>query len=274
MIPSFKLSTLEQIANVLGNMQTGLTGSKIGSYLAECNIIDPMPGENKRDRLFKAFKTQQEKDRCANNICNFIQRAMDPVLYTNMQDHFKEKQSELNITLAFEGLRLDDQGKIVKGEQAQTISQAEAAANQLKQKLIARGVHADVLKFCRAELIKENYFHAVLEAAKSVAQKIRDKSGFKNDGCALVDDAFGIGKKDFPIIAFNSLQTDSERSEHIGLTNLMKGFFGVFRHPTAHAPKLLWQMTEQDALDMMTLASLIHRRLDTAVRTNPLSIIK
>jgi uncharacterized protein (TIGR02391 family) len=49
--------------------------------------------------------------------------------------------------------------------------------------------------------------------------------------------------------------------------NLMKGFFGTFRNPTAHAPRIAWKITEQDALDMMTVASLLHRRLDDAVKT-------
>ena len=35
----------------------------------------------------------------------------------------------------------------------------------------------------------------------------------------------------------------------------------------AHNPKIHWQMTEQDALDVLTTISLVHRRLDSAVRT-------
>ena len=109
--------------------------------------------------------------------------------------------------------------------------------------------------------------HAVLEAAKSVAQKIRDKTGLTSDGSQLVDEAFGKGKKAYPVLAFNSLATESEQSEHSGLMNLIKGFFGTFRNPTAHAPRFAWKIGEQDALDTMTLASLLHRRLDQAVKT-------
>lgn len=90
-------------------------------------------------------------------------------------------------------LFLDFRGKLEQCKQARTISEAEAAADQLRRKLIDRGVYADVLKFCRAELVQANYFHAVLETAKSVAQKIRDKSGLTSDGGELVDEAFGIG---------------------------------------------------------------------------------
>jgi uncharacterized protein (TIGR02391 family) len=70
-----------------------------------------------------------------------------------------------------------------------------------------------------------------------------------------------------PFLALNRLQTETERDEQKGLMNLIKGMFGAFRNVTAHAPKISWTVTEQDALDLLTIASLIHRRLDSAVRT-------
>ncbi len=266
-IPSFNEAILEQACNVLGDTSTGLTGSEIGRYLRECGINDPNPGMTKRIRLYEALLARQRSDGCANHVCSFIQRVMNPVLHVRSPGYFESQQSELNRVLSFEGLRLNDEGKLERCKQARTISDAQAAADQLRNKLVERGVHSDVLTFCRAELVEGNYFHAVLEAAKSVSQKIRDKTGFTSDGNELVDEAFGIGQKEYPVLAFNSLSSDSEKSEHKGLMNLMKGFFGTFRNPTAHAPKIAWRITEQDALDMMTLASLLHRRLDAAVRT-------
>jgi uncharacterized protein (TIGR02391 family) len=125
------------------------------------------------------------------------------------------------------------------------------------------------LRFCRAELLQENYFHAVLEAAKSVAEKIRNRTGLRGDGAALVDAAFGKGSSHLPLLAFNSLRTDNEQSEHTGLMNLLKGALGTFRNPTAHAPKISWTVNERDALEALTLLSMLHRRLDEAVSTSP-----
>jgi uncharacterized protein (TIGR02391 family) len=50
----------------------------------------------------------------------------------------------------------------------------------------------------------------------------------------------------------------------------MKGIFSTFRNPTAHAPKVLWATSRTDALDMLTLASMLHRRLDKA-KVQPIS---
>lgn len=38
-----------------------------------------------------------------------------------------------------------------------------------------------------------------------------------------------------PFLAFNTLESETERSEHSGLMNLMKGMSGAFRNVAAHA---------------------------------------
>jgi uncharacterized protein (TIGR02391 family) len=110
-------------------------------------------------------------------------------------------------------------------------------------------VHHDVIRFCNAELLEENYFHAVLEATKSLADKIRGLSGLTSDGGELVDAAFGLAGG-LPRVAINSLTTDTEKSEHKGLMNIMKGIFGAFRNTTAHEAKIKWTVEEDDALDI------------------------
>ena len=59
------------------------------------------------------------------------------------------------------------------------------------------------------ELAQQNYFHAVFEATKSVADKIRRRSGFVSDGATLVDEAFGTSSG-VPALALNSLRTSTE----------------------------------------------------------------
>jgi conserved hypothetical protein TIGR02391 len=115
------------------------------------------------------------------------------------------------------------------------------------------------LKFCRAELLQENYFHAVLEATKSIAWKIREKTGLNSDGAKLIDEAFS-GKS--PLLKINNLRTETDISEQKGFVNLAKGLFGTFRNPTAHTPKIEWNMAEEDALDLFTLASYVLRRIE------------
>ena len=246
----------------------GLTGSEIGRCLADCGITDPSPGMTKRHRLFEALRAKQETDRCGNGVLAFVKHVMNPVRYVGHPSEFENRRSDLNAVLSFSGVLLGQDGQLLRSKAARTVSEAEAAASMLRKTLVERRVHEDVLEFCRAELVVDNYFHAVFEAMKSVAEKLREKSGLASDGGTLVDEALGLGKSGVPRLAFNSLMTENERSEHTGLMNLVKGLFGAFRNTTAHAPRIHWKMTEQDALDVLTTISLIHRRLDSAVRTH------
>lgn len=263
-IPSFDETALRSICNVLADTAEGLTGSEIGHLLRESSIEDPLPGFTKRDRLFEALRQKQKQDRCANNVVSFIQKAMNPVRYTQKPHVFENRRYELNKALAFAGLVLGENGRLREIAAAQTLSEAQERAGKLYKQLLARNAHSDILLFCRAELLQDNYFHAVFEASKSIADKIREKSGLSSDGAKLVDETFG---GESPLLAFNTLQTETERSEHTGFMNLVKGLFGTFRNTLAHAPKIKWNINEQDAIDMLTFASFLHRRLDICVRT-------
>ncbi len=266
-IPKFNDPNLQALCDILGDTSNGLTGSEISRYLRECNIPDPEPNMTKRHRLRDALKAKQSADGAGNCVVQFVAHVMNPVRHVGAGDYFEGTRSQLNAVLAFSGLSLGEDGQLRVVEVARTLSEAEARASGLRKALVERKVHPDVLAFCRAELVVDNYFHAVFEATKSVADKIRRLAGLTSDGSALVDDAFGRAASGYPLLAFNSLSTESERSEHTGLMNLMKGVFGAFRNTAAHAPKIYWAMSEQDAMDILTTLSLIHRRLDGVVRT-------
>ena len=255
---------LESICKTLGDQNTG---TEIGNYLAQVGVVDTDPGITKWRRLFNAFANYQNKNKESNKILIFIQRTLSPIRYADNNEKFEEYRKNINKRLFFLGLELLNNGKFRKVVEARTISEAQQRADKLIAKLKDRQVHPDVLLFCKSELLQDNYFHAVFETTKSVADKIRVKSGLENDGSDLIDKAFGLGKQKKPKLAFNTLITESEESEHKGLMNLIKGLFGMFRNTTAHAPKVKWNINEQDALDSLTLASMLHRTLDKCVKT-------
>jgi uncharacterized protein (TIGR02391 family) len=96
----------------------------------------------------------------------------------------------------------------------------------------------------------------------SVSDKLRTLAGETGDGTKLVDVLCFPAAA--PRVRFNALATERERSEQTGIATLMKGMFSTFRNPAAHAPKVAWATSRSDALDMLTLASILHRRLDKA----------
>ncbi|MFH5833748.1 TIGR02391 family protein [Halalkalibaculum sp. DA384] len=260
-IPYLTSGQTEQIAKILGDTEEGLTGSQIGQLLSQARIKDVDPKNTKWKRLFNAFANCQNKAGNSTCVFNFIHYALEPSRYVGRKDVFKKRQEEINNVLAFVGFRFSDNGKFVRTSKAKSLSEAEKRASQLREKLQDRDVHKDVLKFCKAELLEDNYFHAVLEATKSIASKLREKSGLDLDGSKLVDATLGSSS---PIVLINSFQTKSEKSEQKGFLNLVKGLFGTFRNPTAHEARIEWAMDEADALDLLVTASYVHRRIDNS----------
>lgn len=257
----FNQSQLQAIADALGDTSEGLTGSEIGHLLTTCKMDDPSPDLTKRHRLYNAFARSQNAKQDRIPVLAFIRYAMKPALYVGEPDRYEPMRQNLNRALAFAGLAVDASGTLISVEQARTLSDAQRRASDLRADLELRSVHPDVLRFCREELLADNYFHAVLEAAKSVADKLRQRSGLSDDGATLVDRALA---GELPLLAINPLNTESEKSEQRGFANLVKGTFGMFRNTTAHAPKINWAVNKEDAEEVLTLLSLIHKRIDAA----------
>jgi uncharacterized protein (TIGR02391 family) len=263
-VPLFNLQQLTSIAKILAETNTGLTGAQLENLLRDCRIPDVTPDQTKWKRLLNAFIAFQNKRQFGNHVVVFINKAMNPVQYTATADVFDSRRDELNIALAFCGLWVGEDGQVRKGTKAKSLTDAQDRANRLKSALTSRRVHDDVLKFCRAEFLQKNYFHAVFEAMKSIAAKIRSLSGLNGDGADLVQRAFGMPNGARPLLAINSLTSDTEKGEQRGFTNLLIGLLGTIRNPLAHNPKIEWDMSEQDALDILTMASLVHRKIDKA----------
>ena len=256
----FSPATVEEICRVLGE---AVTGSQIPNLIAPLQAPEA-PGEEtntKWKRLFNAVATAQNRQHDGRPLIRLLSVVMNPVRFSS-QAQFDECRAQVNAKLLFSGLKVREDGKIAREAQAATVAEAQQRASDLRAELTRRDVHPDVLRFCRAELLQQNYFHAVLEASKSVADKLRTKVGEDGDGSALVDAACSI--KSGPQLAFNNLATEWERSEQTGIAMLMKGLFSTFRNPAAHAPRVLWATSRSEALDMLTLASMLHRRLDDA----------
>lgn len=264
--PPFSEDDLRAIGKCIDN---AATHAELDSLFRDVGLVEPSgrAGLSKWQRIYNALANAQNRTGTGNLAMKLIQTVLSPRRFVHRAGEYDDARAVANQFLAFRGWHLRDDGRFSRVAQAATIGDAKERAGRLRAELERRNVHSDVLEFCRAELLTENYFHAVLEATKSVSEKIRAKTGLQSDAGELAQSAFSLGKAGMPFLAFNSLATETEKSEQSGLMNLFIGMFGAFRNVTAHGPKLTWRITEQDALDLMTLVSLLHRRLDSAVRT-------
>jgi uncharacterized protein (TIGR02391 family) len=278
--PTLQPAVLRAIAEVLGDTHAGLTNAEIDKLLAESKIPDPTPRGtpgltyvtiSKRDRLERALSAQQQRDGRANRVLSFVKNAMSPARFRADPTRFEALREELNVALAFAALTLLEDGRLERVRRAETLSEARRRALRLQEKLLERGTHPRLLAACVQEIEEENYFHAVLEASKSLANEIRGRTNRTEDGVPLVNAVFEPGQRGHPLLALNAMRTDTERSRQRGLADGLRGIFSSMRNPTAHEPRIESRMTEQDALDAFVWMSYLHRRLDDcqAVPTKP-----
>lgn len=260
-VPPLPEAQIEALAKVL--CECG-SGTDITRVLDDRRMVDDSGESTKWRRLYRIFLNVQGRDNSANRVLDFVRAFMTPARFVNRSDEFESHRQQLNVVMAFCGLEYGSDGHFRNRSAASTLDEAEARVRTIQFKFKGRRLHPEVLKYCRAELMQDNYFHAVFEAAKGLAQRIREMSGVDGDGAALVDRVFAV---DQPALAINTLQSETERSEHKGFAMLLKGCFAAVRNPLAHQPKILWE-GEEDAADYFSLISLLHRKLDDSVRTN------
>jgi hypothetical protein len=86
------------------------------------------------------------------------------------RDYFESERSKRQSVLAFSGLSLGEDGRLRGVTAARTLTEAEATAGALRKALIERKVHPDVLKFCRAELVVDNYTNSAPARILSASQ--------------------------------------------------------------------------------------------------------
>jgi uncharacterized protein (TIGR02391 family) len=259
-VASLSEGQVEALAKLLGECGSGTDISRV---LQDQNLVDNSGESTKWRRLYRIFLDCQKQHGCANNVVGFIRAFLTPARFVGRSEQFESYRQELNAILAFSGLNYGADGQFRKVDAAATLDEAEGRARTIRAKFQGRSIHHEVLKYCRSELMQDNYFHAVFEATKGLAQRIRDMTGVQTDGSNLIDHVFSI---DRPLLALNKLSSETERSEHKGFAALLKGCFAAIRNPLAHEPKILWE-GEDDAADYLSLISLLHRKLDQCIST-------
>lgn len=121
-----------------------------------------------------------------------------------------------------------------------------------------RALHTPVAAVSRALFVDGHIRQAVLDACLALNARVQGASGRADlDGRALMSEAFSPKK---PLVAFNPLATDSDRSEQEGLMFLFMGLGAAVRNPNAHG--LRAHPDPAQALEILGLVSWLWRRLD------------
>lgn len=263
---------LKAVCDVLAETNLGYTKTELTRLLQQCRIEIVSDGKmsnaygyslglNKRDWLYNCLIAEINKSHSLNKVFLFLEKALNPVAFTDekYRDKYKYLFEGTNKALLLAGLEITKEGKLIEVVQAKTLDEVDRRVNSLQRQLYIRAIHTEVQKYCIKDYLQKDYYDAVFEAAKGLAERVRTISGLTTDGGTLFQTVFS---KNDPYLFFNSLQTDSEKSEFTGLKELMEAIFHLVRNPAAHTPKINWKVDEAKALDVLTLISFAHKYLD------------
>jgi len=275
-VKSLDQQQLKAICDVLGDTNRGLTKKELSQLLQQCQIslVDDgassngytyTVGLNKRNWLYNCFVNEFNTRQSFDRIFLFIQKALNPVAYidTDSRDKYTYLFEESNKVLLLAGLSVNKEGVLCDAVQAKTLDEVDKRVNELKRQLYNRAIHREVEKYCVKEYLSKDYYGAVFEAAKGLAERVREITGLTTDGSALFQKAFA---KTDPYIFFNALTTESEINEFVGLKELLEAIIHLVRNPAAHTPKINWVTDEVKTLDILTLISFAHKYLDECRR--------
>ncbi|MBZ9608212.1 TIGR02391 family protein [Clostridium estertheticum] len=267
---------LKAVCNVLAHTSLGFTKTELLRLLQQSQIalVDDgcsnngytyTIGSNKRDWLYNCLANEVNTSKSIQRIYDFIIKALNPVAFTGESDREKYNHilEETNKVLLLAGLLVNHEGRLIEVVQAKTLDEVDRRVNHLKRELYNRAIHSEVQKYCIKDYLRKDYYDAVFEATNGLAERVRQITGLTTDGGELFQKAFAKGN---PYLFFNTMQTDSEKSEFIGVKELMEGIFHLVRNPAAHTPKINWKVDETKALDILTLISFAHKYLDECHR--------
>lgn len=267
---------LKAICDVLAHTDEGLTKSELSLKLGQCGIplldngyrnngLTYTVGLNKRDWLYNCLAAEINASKSYTKIFAFVESALNPASFVSetKRGTYEIMLDGTNKVLMLIGLEVGRDGKIAEVVKASSLDEVDRRVNSLSKKLYDRAIHHEVKKYCVKDYLRKDYYDAVFEAAKGIAQRIREMTGLTTDGSNLVQTAFA---KNDPYIYLNLMQNESEISEHNGLRELLESIFHLVRNPAAHTPKINWKSDETKALDVLTLISLAHKYLDECGR--------
>lgn len=272
MTKSIDLAVIENVCKILGELTSGY---KITMMFKALNFNDAdiiqfgKPVSTKWKRLRDEIIYECTNQHSARPFFQIIEYIMKPIDFVDFPAAWHENRKAINSKLMFYGFELTDYGKIIQTTAVESVADAQKRLQSFQNKLDMYEIHQNDLQFCNEELLQNNYFHAILEASKSVLQRVREISELEPDGTALIQQALST-KNPVILIKGNMLKNETDRSLYNGLKNLLETIVSLYRNPTAHSPKLFDVTSETDAITAFNMMSLAHRILDNCINVRDL----
>jgi len=257
-IKPFSLSALEAFAHIIASRYTG---SEITDFFRKAGFPEIIHDRSTKWRfVYSSLEKLQNESYGPYNITKIIEKLCDPQEYFGNVDEREFIVSEVNEILSHYELEVKlDTGKII----TDTSISPNLTSNKPQTEIIfdSRNYHFEIRKHSRDLFIEGKYFHAVFECSKAFDKYVQEKSKVDKHGSKLMTTALSLTGP----LKLNKQESQSDKNEQLGVMNLCVGLMSAVRNTGAHEPELDWPVSQEDALDILSLLSFLWRKIDDAI---------
>ncbi len=254
-------------------LENVISDSELGALILSSGIQDNNHNASRHRRLSAAFIADQDYNRCANNLASFLKRTGAHIKKSRGETMFRQYINQMNQVLSFAGYELGEDSQIRQLDRSKTSyvpPEAEDRARRFKENIAKKQLHPDIELVCRAEyFVEPGFFRPVKEAMRLLIEKIRAKAMLSPDGPELAEHAFAFAWPNRPVLAINNFMTEKDLAEQFSFMVLLKAFFLMFQDEQTRSYRPGWEMNLEDAINLLSLASYFHRKVDKAMKTVP-----
>lgn len=267
MIKLIYFNTSQQLENLCKALAEFTTGSKITNMLDNLNLneIPQQPNDTKWKRLHTAFCNSQNSSKSSAKIIQCIEWIICPQNFINDKNAWTDAKSTINKVIQFNGLEINDSGKVIQISKPKNYCEAYKRYSSLKNKLDSFNIHPRILSICNQELLSKDYYSLIFESSKLVIKKIQEISDYEFDGINLINKCFDSKN---PVIVLNSLSTNQEKNLYFSLKAMLNLIIYMYRNPKAHDLKAYDTSSEKDAIEALILISKALTLLDDCSKSS------
>ena len=251
--------TLEEISRAIGD---AFIPSQLPKFLLDSGISEdyliPLDGVDNWTYVLDVLERLHDGGSAARRILReFIARWLEDMLHDGPSPDLRRRVAA---QLARQGWFVRD-GRLVIGEPQ--IGEIPPLSPVGREARIA-SLHPVVRQVAHRYIDSNHMAAAILEAFKAVSLRMKDLAGLDSDGTDLVGKALGGIS---PRLRLADQGTQTGRDIQAGYQHLFRGAIMGIRNPNAH--ELFQPLDDNEALEQLTLASLLMHRLDSAHKVAP-----
>jgi uncharacterized protein (TIGR02391 family) len=248
-------STLEDVARVIGD---AYSGTQLERFLEESGIpreyVPAFEGGTKWVYVHEVLVALAEGGTAQRRaVRNFVGSWLDNRLHSGPDVATRDRLAR---DFARQGWFVRE-GRLVSGEPVYPTPTAAAAVARPAR---LDALHPRIVEVSRQLFEDEHRAAAILQAFIAVNNRVKEMSGRTDlDGVDLMAQVF---RPETPVLVLGDLSTETGRNIQTGYHRIFMGVVAAIRNPNAH--ELFEQMSEDEALEQLGLASMLMRRLDQA----------